>query len=111
MAEPHQPQAGISAAPIPQTSPNDASKNRTWGNFLASRDITVNEGLRRPTMQDALPAFVLNSETLPRKPMSETSANSTAASAHGEPQRPSLSDERLMLAFTHGSSEAFTEIF
>ena len=37
------------------------------GNFSASRDITVSEGLRRLMMQDALPAFVLNSETLPRE--------------------------------------------
>jgi RNA polymerase sigma-70 factor, ECF subfamily len=62
-------------------------------------------------MQDALPAFVLNSETLARKTMSETPANSTESDAQKEPQRPSPSDERLMLAFTQGSSEAFTELF
>src|SRR5262245_39414631 len=62
-------------------------------------------------MQDPLPAFVLNSETLPRKPMSETPANSTESTQQIEPQRPGLSDERLMLAFAHGSSEAFTELF
>jgi|SRR5579859_2160639 len=62
-------------------------------------------------MQDALPAFVLNSETLSRKPMNEAPANPTDSSAHAEPQRQSLSDERLMLAFTQGSSEAFTELF
>lgn len=62
-------------------------------------------------MQDALPAFVLNRETLPRKSMRETPANSTDASAQEEAQRPALSDERLMLAFTQGSSEAFTELF
>ena len=64
-------------------------------------------------MQDALPAFVLNSETLPRKTMSETPANLTDSAAHTEPQaqRPGLSDERLMLAFSQGSSEAFTELF
>ena len=62
-------------------------------------------------MQDALPAFVLNSETLPRKPMSEAPANSSQSSGQAEAQRPGLSDERLMLAFTHGSSEAFTELF
>jgi RNA polymerase sigma-70 factor, ECF subfamily len=62
-------------------------------------------------MQDALPAFVLNSDTLPRKPMSETPANSTASEAQEEPRRPGPSDERLMLAFTQGSSEAFTELF
>src|SRR5579864_238505 len=81
------------------------------GNFQASRDITVSEGPRRLTMQDALPAFVLNSETVPRKSMSETPANSTEPSAQSERQPPGLSDERLMLAFTQGSSEAFTELF
>lgn len=62
-------------------------------------------------MQDALPAFVLNSETLPRKTMSETPARPTDCSAQAEPQGQGLSDERLMLAFTQGSSEAFTELF
>src|SRR5216683_5308837 len=62
-------------------------------------------------MQDALPAFVLNSETLPRTTMNETSASPTNSSAPPESQRPGLSDERLMLAFSQGSSEAFTELF
>ena len=62
-------------------------------------------------MQDALPAFVLNSETLPRKTMSEAPANPTECSTRAGPQRQSISDERLMLAFTQGSSEAFTELF
>src|SRR6266699_3110767 len=62
-------------------------------------------------MQEALPAFVLNSETLPRKPMHDTPANPTNSSAQAEPQRPGMSDERLMLAFSQGSSEAFTELF
>ncbi len=62
-------------------------------------------------MQDALPAFVLNSETLARKPMNETPASPINASAQAERQPPGLSDERLMLAFSQGSSEAFTELF
>jgi len=62
-------------------------------------------------MQDALPAFVLNSETLPRKSMSETPANPETSPTQTEAQGPGLSDERLMLAFTQGSSEAFTELF
>jgi len=62
-------------------------------------------------MQDALPAFVLNSETLLRKPMSDTPANPENSPAQAEAPRPGLSDERLMLAFTQGSSEAFTELF
>jgi RNA polymerase sigma-70 factor (ECF subfamily) len=62
-------------------------------------------------MQDRLPAFVLNSETLPRKAMNPTSASPTHPFPQAEPQWPGMSDERLMLAFTQGSSEAFTELF
>jgi len=62
-------------------------------------------------MQDRLPAFVLNSETLPRKAMNPTSASPTHRFPQAEPQWPGMSDERLMLAFTQGSSEAFTELF
>jgi RNA polymerase sigma-70 factor (ECF subfamily) len=43
--------------------------------------------------------------------MSETPSIPTDCPAQAEPQRQSLSDERLMLAFTQGSSEAFTELF
>lgn len=43
--------------------------------------------------------------------MSEAPANPTNCSAHAEPQRQGMSDERLMLAFTQGSSEAFRELF
>src|SRR5215469_11792333 len=62
-------------------------------------------------MQDALPAFVLNSETVARKTVSDTLANSNEATPQAGTGRPGLSDERLMLAFTQGSSEAFTELF
>lgn len=58
-------------------------------------------------MQDALPTFVLNSETLPRKPMNDT----PATPANSSPQAEGVSDERLVLAFTQGASEAFTELF
>jgi RNA polymerase sigma-70 factor, ECF subfamily len=51
-------------------------------------------------MQDASPAFVLNSEAIPRDAMSETSS-----------QQNATTDERLMLAFSQGSPEAFTELF
>lgn len=63
-------------------------------------------------MQEGLPGFVLNSETLPRKAMNETPSTPTNLTAE-EPQaqRSGLSDERLMLAFTQGSSEAFSELF
>lgn len=62
-------------------------------------------------MQEALPTFVLNSETLPRKPMNDTLATPANPSPPAEPEGPGMSDERLMLAFTQGSSEAFTELF
>jgi len=54
-------------------------------------------------MQDALPAFVLNSEVLYRPPMSDQPPNPLAGSA--------ANDERLMLDFSLGSSEAFNELF
>lgn len=43
--------------------------------------------------------------------MSKAPTNSTDCSAEAEPQSQSISDERLMLAFTQGSPEAFTELF
>jgi RNA polymerase sigma-70 factor (ECF subfamily) len=43
--------------------------------------------------------------------MDEATANSADSPARTEPQQAVLSDERLMLAFTQGSSEAFTELF
>ncbi len=52
-----------------------------------------------------MPAIVLTSAAVPHKNMDETRQN-------GEPRdsAPS-SDERLMLEFTHGSAEAFGELF
>jgi RNA polymerase sigma-70 factor (ECF subfamily) len=55
-------------------------------------------------MQDALPAFVLNSETLPRTPMNDTSPTPAFAASPA-------SDEHLMLAFSKGSAESFNELF
>ena len=43
--------------------------------------------------------------------MSETPASPENCSTRAEPQPQSISDERLMLAFVQGSSEAFTELF
>lgn len=43
--------------------------------------------------------------------MNEATASPADSPAKTEPQQPALSDERLMLAFTQGSSEAFTELF
>lgn len=61
-------------------------------------------------MEQALPALVLNSEALPRTIMNETPTN--PANAAGSAAAASLmSDEQLMLAFSKGSSEAFTELF
>ena len=61
-------------------------------------------------MQDALPALVLNSEALPRTVMNETppiQANDPGDAAAAS----TTSDEQLMLAFSKGSSYAFTELF
>jgi RNA polymerase sigma-70 factor (ECF subfamily) len=61
-------------------------------------------------MQDALPAFVLSSEA-PRTAMNDSPAspqtNASAPSTSGE--HPS--DEKLMLAFSQGSPDAFSELF
>jgi RNA polymerase sigma-70 factor (ECF subfamily) len=56
-------------------------------------------------MQDALPAFVLSSEA-PRTVMNDSPANPQPSTA-----APSPSDEHLMLAFSQGSAEAFSELF
>jgi RNA polymerase sigma-70 factor, ECF subfamily len=62
-------------------------------------------------MQDALPALVLNSEALPRHAMDETPSSQTNPSSSRAVGSTSVSDERLILAFSQGSSEAFTELF
>jgi RNA polymerase sigma-70 factor (ECF subfamily) len=49
-------------------------------------------------MQDAGPSLVLNSEALPHNAMNDTPTNP-------------VTDEKLMLAFSQGSPEAFTELF
>jgi hypothetical protein len=61
-------------------------------------------------MQEALPALVLNSEALARTAMNETPTNEvkTAGDAGAA---SAASDEQLMLAFSKGSSEAFSELF
>ena len=61
-------------------------------------------------MDQALPALVLNSESLPRTAMNETPTNE--ANAAGDAGVASAtSDEQLMLAFSKGSSYAFDELF
>ena len=56
-------------------------------------------------MQDALPAFVLSSEA-PRTAMNDSPANQQPSTA-----APGPSDEHLMLAFSQGSADAFSELF
>jgi RNA polymerase sigma-70 factor, ECF subfamily len=64
------------------------------------------------TMQEALPALVLNSEALPRTVMNETPKNEASAPGNaGAASASAESDEQLMLAFSKGSSEAFSELF
>jgi hypothetical protein len=61
-------------------------------------------------MHEALPALVLNSEALPRTVMNETPTNQASAAENaGAASASAATDEQLMLAFSKGSSEAFTE--
>ena len=62
-------------------------------------------------MQDALPALVLNSEALSRRAMNEAPDTPAVSAAQADSQGSGLSDERLMLEFSQGASEAFTELF
>jgi RNA polymerase sigma-70 factor, ECF subfamily len=62
-------------------------------------------------MQDALPALVLNSEALPRHPMNDLPASPSSSTPQGAPANSAASDEHLMLAFSKGSTEAFTSLF
>jgi len=62
-------------------------------------------------MQDTLPALVLNSEALPRHAMDETPSRQTNPQGSPVSSNTGVSDEQLMLAFSQGTSEAFTELF
>jgi RNA polymerase sigma-70 factor (ECF subfamily) len=62
-------------------------------------------------MQDALPALVLNSEALPRNAMSEPTPSHSSSASAGTPANPGVSDEQLMLAFSKGSADSFSELF
>ena len=62
-------------------------------------------------MQDALPALVLNSEALPRHAMDERPSSQANSASSPADASTGVSDERLMLAFSKGSSDAFTELF
>jgi len=59
-------------------------------------------------MQDALPALVLNAKALSHHLMNDAPSNATA---HAGTANSAINDERLMLDFTLGSSEAFNELF
>ena len=50
-------------------------------------------------MQDALPALVLSSKTLPRNSMSEPTPSHANPAGRETPGDASVSDEQLMLAF------------
>jgi RNA polymerase sigma-70 factor (ECF subfamily) len=75
-------------------------------NFSLSHDITSMEGFTRDFMQDALPAFVLDSEATTRSSMNPTPGSHDA----GTPPTAG-SDEQLMFAFSRGSADAFGELF
>ena len=57
-------------------------------------------------MQDALPAFVLNSEPTKRSTMGDTTSQTDTDQSAGLP-----SDEQLMVAFSRGSADAFSDLF
>jgi len=57
-------------------------------------------------MQDALPVFVLDSDATKRSAM-----NGTARNPDAEQPATAGSDEQLMVAFSRGSTDAFTELF
>src|SRR5260370_40927188 len=80
------------------------------GNFFPACDITLSEGLRRITVQDAMPALVLNSEALPRHAMDGMPSTQTNPRSSPPPANTGVSDERLMLGFSQGASQAFTEL-
>jgi len=62
-------------------------------------------------MHEALPALVLNPEVLPREAMDETPSSQTNPASSAASASAGASDERLMLAFSKGSSDAFAELF
>jgi RNA polymerase sigma-70 factor (ECF subfamily) len=62
-------------------------------------------------MHEALPALALNSEALPREAMDETPSSPANPESSAASAGAGASDERLMLAFSKGSSDAFAELF
>jgi RNA polymerase sigma-70 factor, ECF subfamily len=91
---------------------------RAGRNFSASRGITSSGGVRRELIEDALPAFVLDSEAANRSDMSTAEPVAVPivmkdAPGNPEADKPAIagSDEQLMVAFSGGSAEAFAELF
>jgi hypothetical protein len=76
------------------------------GTFRLTTTLPVVEVPRRPLMQDALSLFVLDSESIKRSAMSGTPRNHDA-----EKSATAESDEHLMIAFSRGSTDAFSELF
>jgi len=62
-------------------------------------------------MQDALLALVLNSEVLPRHAMNDSTASPSNIALQNALANSATTDERLMLAFSLGSADAFGELF
>ncbi len=62
-------------------------------------------------MHEAMPALALNSEALAREAMDETPSSQANPASPPDSASAGVSDERLMLAFSQGSSNAFAELF
>jgi len=62
-------------------------------------------------MHEAMPALVLDLEALARNTMNETPASQANPASPPTSASPGDSDEQLMLAFSKGSAECFTELF
>jgi RNA polymerase sigma-70 factor (ECF subfamily) len=98
--------------------PSFSARALPVGNFSASRDITSSDGVRRELVQDVMPAFVLDSEAAKRSDMltaEEVAMPIVMNDASGNPEAEKTatvdSDEQLMVGFSGGSAEAFTELF
>ena len=76
------------------------------GNFLSSHRITSCEGSGRIVMQDGIPTFVLDSEATKPSTMSDAPRNLESADS-----ALLLTDEQLMVAFSRGSTDAFSALF
>jgi RNA polymerase sigma-70 factor, ECF subfamily len=62
-------------------------------------------------MHEALPALALNPEAVSGQVMDETPSSQANPASQSDSASAGISDERLMLAFSKGSSDAFAELF